>query len=428
MVNRIAMAWRRGSRQPEKWEASPPGVRALKVGVRRKLPSVRTLVISALALASVVLIARRMRTGGVHVETARVDRETLRVTVSGTGKSRVHERHVISAPVSGRLQRIRFQPGDAVRLGQVLATIEPPDPTPLDARSRAEQQARLAAALAAEARAWAAAERARAAEAAAESDRERAQNLSSAGAISSKDLESAELAWRSRAAERAMAEASAEQARGDADAARAVLATPSASRSGGAPITSPLSGSVLRVRQESEGLVQAGAPLLEVADLKDLEIAVDLLTTDAVRVFPGAPVEIEHWGGVQALSGKVRRIDPSGFTKVSALGVEEQRVYVVVAPPSEGAWAGLSDNYNVEAQIVVAERSGVLSVPVASLIRRQDGWNAFVVEKGRSALRQLQIGEMASDMAEVKSGLAEGDTVILYPNDQIQRGTPVQAE
>jgi HlyD family secretion protein len=427
MVSRIAAALRRAPRvDPEPRSVAGPGRLPPRAGDRGRRVSRRSVVVAGvvvLALAGMVMKGLAAR--GIRVETARVQRGTLRVTVSGTGKARVRERHVVSAPAAGYLQRIALLPGDQVREGQELAILDPSTPTPLDARSRRSQEARLEAARAAEVGARAALERARATERAAETDWARTQQLAQEGAVSAKDVEAAELERRSRVAEREMAEASLRQAREEVAAARALLASVAGTGSGAIVVRATAGGRVLRVVQESEGTVEAGTPLLEVGDLGDLEVAVDLLTTDAVRVAVGDQVELHHWGGQRALPGVVRRIDPSGFTKVSALGVEEQRVYVVVGPAAPGAWAKLADNYRVEAQFLVAELPRALLVPVSSLVRGQDGWGVYTVEGGRSHLRAVQLGEMGADAAEVKGGLSEDQRVIVYPGDQVRDGARV---
>jgi len=384
-----------------------------------------TIGFTALALILVVATVAKTAVKGIHVDTAPITRGMLRVTVSATGKARVRERHTVSAPVAGQLERIALVPGDFVKKGQVLALIGAGVPAPLDVRSSAAQRARVAAALATEVGARAAVVRARASAKSSEVDFARTQQLVESGAVPVKDSETAELALRSRQAELEMAESSVRQAQQEAEEARVILGSHSSSQGSGIKVSAAIDGRVLRVLHESEGDVQVGAPLLELGNLGDLELAVDLLTTDAVRVTPGDKAEIMHWGGDQTLLGVVRRIDPSGFTKVSALGVEEQRVYAIIGPSAPGAWANLADNYRVETEIVVAERPAALLVPVGSLIRERDGWRVFTVDKGRCHQRSVQIGQLGSTNAEVVSGLSEGEHVVLYPGDQVQDGVRV---
>jgi HlyD family secretion protein len=368
----------------------------------------------------------KIATKGVHLDTALVTQGLLRVTVSGTGKARVRERHTVSASVSGRLERIELLPGDFVKKGQVLAVIGPAAPTLLDARSRAAQRARVEAAVAAENVARAALVRARGTANSSEVEWERARQLAATGAITAKATETAELELQSRKAELQMAESSVRQAHEEAEAARALLVGLPLNQITGAKVIAVVDGRVLRVLKESEGDVQVGTPLLELGDLGDLELAVDLLTADAVRVVPGAKVEVLHWGGDQTLHGVVRRIDPSGFTKVSALGVEEQRVNVIVGPKAPGAWANLSDNYRVETEIIVTERPNTILVPVGSLIHSGDGWRVFTVENGRCKQRSVHVGQIGSTDAEIVSGLSVNERVVLYPGDQVQDGVRVE--
>jgi HlyD family secretion protein len=223
-----------------------------------------------------------------------------------------------------------------------------------------------------------------------------------------------------------MAESALRRVQRERDAIRAQL-DPKA-RPGGSPVpvTSPAAGRILRVLQESEGPVAAGTPLLEIGDPSCLELRVDLLTTEAVRVRPGARVEIVHWGGEGALAGSVRQVEPSAFTKVSALGIEEQRVYVLVDPVAGPGWAPLGDGFAADARIVVSERGDALQVPVGALFRSDGAWAIFVVEEGRTRLRKVQVGESSGDATEVIQGLAAGALVVLHPGDRIEDGKRVR--
>lgn len=385
----------------------------------------RNAVLAALALALVAAVFLALRPARVAVETARAARGPLRVTVDATGKTRVRDRFVVLAPVPGHLERVLFRPGDAVRAGDVLARIAPATPPPLDARTRAEAAGRLEAARAAEREAGAARERARAAAEQAERDLERARELARGGSVSASDVEAAEIARRIRLQEAEMAGSAVLRARGEVEAARAVLAGATARPGERIALRAPAAGRVLRVHRESEGPVAAGTAVLEVGDPSGLEVEAELLTTQAVRVRPGATAEIVRWGGDGALRGTVRRVEPAAFTKVSALGVEEQKVMAIVATEGPG-WERLGDGWSVEARIVVAERADALLVPSSALFRRRDGWAAFVVEGGVARLREIAIGETSGGEAEVLSGLSAGEPVVLHPSDKLGDGVRVE--
>ncbi|MBK7973639.1 MAG: HlyD family efflux transporter periplasmic adaptor subunit [Deltaproteobacteria bacterium] len=372
----------------------------------------------------------------VPVDTARVARGAMRVTVDDEGKTRVVDRFVVHAPITGRLQRIALEAGDAVKAGEtVLAAIEPSDPALLDPRSRAEAEAREKAALAGSSRAAAETERAKAALAYARVDVERARKLAATGDVSHQALDQAELAERTAVQELRAAGFAEQVARFELETARATLMRAASGGDGAtaAPggghaveLRSPVGGRVLRVLEESETVVAAGSPLVEVADPRSLEVVVDLLSTDAVQVHEGMAASLEGWGGPRALAGRVRRVEPSGFTKVSALGVEEQRVNVVidlVEPPE--TWAALGDGFRVEARIVLWESGDALTVPTSALYRSKEDWAVFVVEGGRAHPRAVRVGHRNDVQAEAVDGLHEGDTVIVHPGDRITEGVSV---
>lgn len=375
----------------------------------------------------------------VPVDVAAVARGPMRVTVDEDGRTRIRERYVVSAPLAGRLGRIQLDPGDAVAAGRtVVAVIEPTDPGLLDARARAEAEARLGAADAARQQAVPNLERARTAHNYAAADLRRVRQMFEKRSgterelaaaeekerTTQQDLRAAEFALRIAEFERELAQAALEHTRADAGA-RADIA-----EGGGGPasvgavrfeIQSPIQGQVLRVFQESSTVVTPGTRLLEVGDPADLEIEVDVLSRDAVRIRPGTKVVLEDWGGPAPLTARVRVVEPAAFTKVSSLGVEEQRVYVVaefVDPPERRAAVG--DAYRVEARIVVWESDDVLKVPAGALVRHGDGWAVFAVAGGRVQLRAVKIGQRNATEAQVLDGLAEGDRVIPYPSDRIR--------
>jgi HlyD family secretion protein len=391
----------------------------------------RTAVLAAIALALAAALAFALRPRRVEVETAAAARGPIRVTVDGTGKTRVRDLYVVASPIAGDLERLARREGDRVRAGDVVARFAPATPAPLDARTRAELSARLEAARAAEAEARAGAERARVEAAQAERDLARSRDLAAGGSVSPSDVEAAESSRRAKVEQARMAQSAVARAAGDVEAARAAAAAhrlPSAGRRGAdaLELRSPISGRVLRVHRESEGPIAAGAPIMEIGDPAALEAEIELLTTQAVRVRSGAPVEIVRWGGEAPLRGTVRRVDPAGFTKVSALGVEEQRVHVVVGPDGPG-WERLGDGYAVEARIVVSEKADALKVPGSALFRVGQRWSAFVVEGGRARLRPIEVADSSGIEVSIASGLVEGERVVLHPSDEVADGVRVTA-
>jgi HlyD family secretion protein len=362
------------------------------------------------------------------VDTAPVARGSLRVTVDEEGETRVHDRFVVSAPVAGRVLRIELEPGDPVRRGEtVVATFLPAASVPLDARARAEAEAAEAAARAALGSARAERERAEAALVLARADLSRHRELAAQQIVSRQALEAKET--EARAAEEALraAEFGVATATHQRDMAQARL-LPAGATGAARPfaIRSPIDGAVLKRLRESEAVVPAGEPLLELGDPRRLEVVSDLLSTDAVKVAPGAPVLLEQWGGDHPIRARVRRVEPSGFMKVSALGVEEQRVNVVMdlEDPLE-AWSALGDGYRVEVRVVVWEGDGVLKVPTSSLFRRGDDWAVFAVDGGRAEMRVVDVGRRNGAFAQVVSGLREGEPVVLHPSDALRHGSRV---
>lgn len=384
----------------------------------------------ALLLAGALLWL--FRPAAVAVDLVAVDRGPLLVDVSDEGETRVRDMYVVSAPVPGLMRRIGLEAGDAVIADQTLvARIEPSDPSFLDVRSEAEARATVDAASAARTLAAAQVRRAQAELDFAQAELRRIQALARAHTVSANDLDAAER--RARTADAALAEAQAERRMRESEyqLARARLLTPGGTRQRASDcdclnVFSPVSGSVLRILRESEGVVQSGTPLVEVGDPDDLEIVVDLLSADAVRVEPGQRVIIEAWGGAAPLDGRVRRVEPFGFTKVSALGIEEQRVNVIVdiTSPRE-TWPRLGHGYRVEPRIVLWESDDVLRVPLSALFRHEQRWAVFVAEGGRARLRPVEIGQGNGLEAEVVSGLEAGERVIAHPGDRVAPGVRV---
>lgn len=367
----------------------------------------------------------------VLVEVAPVARKPLRVTVEEEGKTRVIDRYVISAPVAGYVRRVRLNVGDAVVQGAPVLELEPLPSTVLDPRSYAQAQARVAAA---EDSLRAARESMAAAKADADyaqADLTRVSGLRKAKSISEQELDRAELRARQAAANLRSSRFAVDVAGHELEAATTALRY-SAAQSGTAQeavvVRSPVSGRVLKRYRESEGVVAAGAPLIEVGDPRALEVEVDVLSADAVRMRPGTRVLFERWGGEQPLEGVVRVVEPVGFTKVSALGVEEQRVWVIVdfTSPLE-QWERLGDGYRVEASFVLWEDDSVLQVPASALFRYNDGWAVFVLDGNRARRREVQLGHRNDLNAEIAAGLQEGERVITHPDDTIEDGSSVRA-
>lgn len=367
----------------------------------------------------------------VMVETEAAQQRALQVTVEEEGRTRVKDRYVLHAPVDGYLRRIELEVGDAVEAGDTIASLEPLRPAVLDSRTRAEAEARVAAARAAIEQAGATLNQAEAdARLAAEEFQRREQMLADA-LISRSEFDQARSRMQSTEAAVAAATAAQAVARHELEGALARLRHSAAGSEGEAletvTVDAPVAGRVLGLIQESAGVVAAGQPLVEMGDPHRLEVVVEVLSRDAVQIPPGGKVLFERWGGEQDLAGRVRTIEPTGFTKVSALGVEEQRVLVVAdidSPPE--AWQRLGDGYRVEARFVVWERESVLTVPANSLFRRDDGWAVFVVEEGRARLRAVDRGADSGLRTEIMDGLTAGDEVILHPPDDIRDGVRVE--
>jgi len=367
----------------------------------------------------------------VLVEIGEVAERRLRVTVEEEGRTRVKDRYMLYAPVAGYVRRIEIEPGDAVSRGQVLAMIDPLPSTVLDPRARAEAEARVAGARAGLARVESARGQAEAElELAAEEFRRR-ETLLARELVSRSEFDQARS--RKLAAESALqvARGGVEVARHELEAAEAMLRHSAALEEGRPAETvelrAPTDGRVLKRLQESAGVVNAGHPLLELGDTRRLEVEVEVLSRDAVRIEPGGRVLLERWGGAEVLEGEVRTVEPAGFTKISALGVEEQRVLVIAdirSPPE--AWQRLGDGYRVEAKFIVWEREDALTLPASALFRRQDGWSVFVIEEGRARLRRVQLGQGSGLLTEVREGLSAGETVIVHPDDAIDDGRRVE--
>lgn len=383
----------------------------------------RLATMSLLAVALLAFAGYLMRPTILDVETAAVARGPFRETVDAEGKTRVRDRFVITAPVTGELHRLTVREGTWIARGQVVATMAP---VPLDEATRRQAEARVTSAVAV---ASEAVTRASAAGAAAEHARrvlQRRDVLLEAGAVSPESREQLALESRARDEELAAAEARSRAAAADVNAARAALLSTEPSRGTLTVIRSPTNGSVLRIPEVSGRVTGAGSPILELGDNSAIEIVTDVLSTDAVRVCAGQDVEIVDWGGEVALRGRVRSVEPSAFTKVSALGVDEQRVNVIVDlrdPPPE-----LGDGFRVEVRIAIWETRATLSVPASALVQGENGaWSVFVVEDGRARTRAVQIGHRTSGYVEITRGVPVGARVVLFPSDNIRDGVRVRS-
>ncbi|MGZ5870955.1 MAG: efflux RND transporter periplasmic adaptor subunit [Bradyrhizobium sp.] len=380
-------------------------------------------------LAAAALIVWTVMPGKIPVETAAVTKGRFTASVDEDGKTRIRERYVVAAPLAGRLTRVALKVGDKVATDEVVAMIMPPPAPLLDPRSRREAEERLGTAEAARERSKATVERAQAQAAQAKTDLDRARTLATQGASTVQALERAELLQRVADRDLRAAEFQDHAASHEVDQAKALLARYQDSPDTPVErwnITAPVSGVVLKVVQESETVVQSSAPLLEIGDPRDLEIVTDVLSVDAVEIRPGADVVIEHWGGPGVLSGRVRRIEPAAFTKISTLGVEEQRVNVLidVLSPRE-QWVGLGDGYQVDTRITVLTQDDVEIVPAGALFRHGDSWNVYVVKDGRAQVREIKILRRSGRLAAVAAGLTAGEIVIVYPSDRVSPGVRV---
>jgi HlyD family secretion protein len=374
------------------------------------------------------LVAWALRPQPVSVEIAEVTKGVFEQAVSDDGQTRVRDRYLIAAPLAGQVERIQLEVGDPVKQAQIVAELTPTAPAFLDARTQRELRERIGAAEAQLARARAETLKAQAQRDQARADRDRQIKLSQQGFLSQTALEQSELALRT--SERAMEAArfAEEAAAHDLAQARAALTR---YQGGGPaakwPVASPVAGVVLKVMQKSEGPVALGAPLVEVADPRSLEAVVDVLSQEAVAVRPGMPARLELGQGVEALAARVRLIEPAAFTKVSALGVEEQRVNVVLdfSEPLDKVQT-IGDGFRVEAHIVVFRQENAIKAPVGALFRQGAGWAAFVVDAERARLRAVKVARRNSLEAMIEGGLEPGDRVVVYPSDALKDGSRVE--
>ena len=391
----------------------------------QKTASSRKWLAVLLSVAAAVLLFFLFRPSPINVETAKAARGLLRVTVDEDGETRAHDRFVVAAPIAGRLLRVDLEEGDNVAQNAMVAKLEP---LPLNQQQREEVLARIEAAEATKHQADARLAHAQEDHEQSRRDLIRAEALAKQNVLSVQMLEQARNAEITNREELGAAKFSALAAASEVKVARAGLVGMEAGNAAQKIITlrSPVAGRVLRIVEKSERVVLAGAPVLVIGDPSRIEVVSDVLTTDAVNVKPGAPVYLEGWGGDHPLLAKVRLIEPAGFTKISALGVEEKRVNVIadfVDPPD-----GLADGYRVETRIVTWEGQNVLKIPGSAAFREGDAWVVFTVESGRARGKTVAIGHRNQTEVEILQGLVQGEVVILHPSNQLKDGARVRVQ
>ena len=367
----------------------------------------------------------------VAVDVGRVTRGPMQLSVDEDGRTRVHDRYVVSAPVAGRVRRIMLRPGDSIQAGKtILAVIEPTDPAPLDARERAGAEARLRAAEATFEKSGPDLQRAQTAHEYAVEELKRMQESFASHSTSHQALDSAEERERSTAQEILAAQFARQIAQFEMEQARSVLTQRGSTTTSPAEwlmeIPAPVDGKVLRVFQESSAVVAAGSRLVEAGDLRSLEVEVDVLSSDGAHIAPGTRVILDGWGGPTPLSGRVRLVEPSAFTKVSALGVEEQRVNVIIDiidPPE--ARPSLGDGFRVDAHIVTWEATDVQKLPAGALFPAGNGWAVFAISEGKARLRPVKVGRQNAAEAEIVEKIEDDLQVVLFPGDKISDGVKV---
>ena len=390
----------------------------------------RLLFWSLIAAAALVVIFMAIRPQPVWVESVAASRQNLEVTIVEEGQTRVQDRYVISAPVAGYLRRIELQVGDAVEQGQLLTRLEPLRSEVLDARSRAEAQARVAAAQASLQAAQQQVTASEADEKLARQELSRLQTLAPQQLVSQDQVQQAEATVQRTAAVLRSAHFGVDVAKHELEAARMRLTVSAASSGKSASelvdIRSPVTGAVLQRLRQSEGVVSPGQSLLEIGDPKALEVVVEVQSFDAVRIRSGTEVRLTGWGGVP-IQAQVRTVEPVGFTEVSALGVDEQRVRVVldlVSPREQ--WAPLGDGYRVDAHFILWRGNQVLTIPESSVFRRDSKQYVFVVDGEQAVERGVEVGESDGFNIEVRDGLEPGEKVVRHPDNRLEDGARVR--
>jgi HlyD family secretion protein len=391
----------------------------------------RIVIWAAIVGVIVIALALSLRPRAVMVDLVDVQPGSLIVTLDEEGETRVHDIYTLSAPVAGRVQRIDRHVGDPVTANEtVLAQIEPGDPSFLDPRSEAQARAAIQAAEAARDLAAAAVKDAEAQYDYARSEYARMQELIVEGSVSKRDLDTAERDFKASRARLDTARAAQQIRSYELELARAQLVSPLQTQGAREdcdciPITSPVSGRILKIADRSERVVREGDMLMQIGAPDDLEIVVDYLSMDAVKIQPGQRVIIDNWGGPEPLEGRVRLIEPFGFLKVSALGIEEQRVNVIIDFVSEDGWERLGHGYQVESKVVLWAADDVLTVPLTALFRDGENWALFVEEDDRARLRRVQVGQRNGIIAEIHDGLKAGERVVAHPSDRVTEGVRI---
>jgi|SRR5690625_28571 len=390
-----------------------------------KKPTRRQVILILIGVVVAAVIVYGLMPTPVPVETEEVDRGPLRVTVEEEGETQVVDRYVVSSPVAAFARRIEVDAGDLVEAGQPLVALEAPRAAILDPRTEAEAQARVAAAHAQVAQADEQIRAAAATARLAREERDRAERLAADASITRQQLEQATADADRAEASLEATRAAAATARAELDAAQATL-EPSAVLGIQSTLRAPAAGRVLAVHRRSAGHVNPAEPILEVGDTHRMEVRVDVLSQDAVRITSGTRVEIDEWGGDDVLEALVHRVEPQAFTRVSSLGVEEQRVAVVAGLPAS-IEASLGTGYRVLARFIIWEGEDVLQIPSSALFRTHDGWAVFVVEGGTARRRDVSIGQQAGLRTQILAGLEAGEHVIVHPANEIEDGVSVRA-
>lgn len=391
----------------------------------------RRIIWLALALLIIAALVYGFSPQPGLVDIAKATRGPMQVSVGEEGKTRVIDRYDISAPVAGMTCRVDLDVGDPVEKGQALITINPLESQALDPRSRAEAEARIAAAASALYAAEQIVKSALAEKDLAEKELSRLQPLFEKGHVSQGQLDQAAATVETTRAASRSAQFAVDVARYELEAARTALSYTGVSGQdnpdANVQVRSPIDGRLLAIHQECEGVVAAGQPLLVVGDTRSLEVETDVLSADAVKIKPGMRVEFHRWGGEKPLQGQVRTVEPVGFTKISALGVEEQRVLVISDITSGPAqWESLGDGYRVEAEFILWQSDDVLQIPASALFRFNDGWALFVMQNAKAIRREVKVGQRNGLSAEILEGLTEGETVITHPYNTIEDGMAVK--
>ena len=371
----------------------------------------RITAISGLVVVAILLFV--MKPSPLQVDAESIRKGELTVTLDGEGMTRVRDSFTVASPVNGRVERITLEEGDFVQKSSVVARVTPP---PLNTREFEEAEARSRSA-------EAVLEAARASERQVKVDLDQAvrkynryKNLYGKGAVAAETFEEVKTAWQVLQKQHQASLLNVESARYDFEAALSVIGQSGSGNT--VNVFAPDSGRVLRVFEKSERVVSAGTPLVEMGNPEDIELVIDVLSSDAVKVEPDMRVQVEEWGGGTVLSGVVRTVEPAAFTKISALGIEEKRVNIIV--DLEEPESRLGDNYRIQAKIILWQGEGVLQVPVSSIFRGDQGWNVFVVRNGKAVRQPITIGKRGTYYAEVLDGLEEGDVVVIHPTNDLE--------